>query len=80
VIFVKVLRQPLGRAVCVATLDQPLFNELILGWVVSTHLVNRMLKSMNPRSRMLSTVNLCQALSLLMPTCHYFFTLAEYQL
>jgi hypothetical protein len=30
-ILVKVVKKPLGRAVCVATLVQPLFNELILG-------------------------------------------------
>jgi hypothetical protein len=31
VIFVKVVRQPLDRAICMTTLDQPLFNELIFG-------------------------------------------------
>jgi hypothetical protein len=55
----------------------PLFNELILGWELgSTHIVNRLLKLMNPKCRMLSA-QLRQAYSLVYSlSCHMFLTLA----
>jgi hypothetical protein len=50
----------LGRVVCVATLDPVLFNELIfgLGFLVSTHIVTRLLNLMNLTCRLLSAVKL----------------------
>jgi hypothetical protein len=66
---------------CVPTLHRvSLFNELILGWELgSTHIVNRMLKLINSKCRMLSA-QLHHADSLVYSlSCHMFPTLAEYQ-
>jgi hypothetical protein len=71
----------LGHAVvCQILIVCSFFNKLILGWELgSTHIVNRLLKLMNTKCRMLSAQP-CRAYSMVYSlSCHMLPTLAEYQ-